>query len=327
MNDIILVTGGTGMVGKAIKRVVEESNNLNKFVFVGSRQYDLTKTNDVDKLFKEINPTKIIHLAAKVGGVKANTDFVADFFNQNILINTNVLMKAHENNVQNVVSLLSTCVYPDSKYISYPLEESMLHLGPPHDSNFGYAYAKRMVEVQSKAFRKQHGRNYTTAIPNNLYGLNDNFDLEMGHVIPAVIRKIYEAKNDITKGPLTFWGDGSALREFTFADDLAKDLLMMIGEYNNTSIYNGESPLNIGSSEEVSIKELVECVARIFNYIDPITWDVTKPNGQHKKPSMKNNMLSSHYTPLKKGLTITCDWFGKTYPELRGIERNDEQQY
>jgi GDP-L-fucose synthase len=327
MKDIILVTGGSGMVGTAIKRVIEQTNNQNKFIFIGTGQCDLTKANDVDKLFKKTKPTKIIHLAAKVGGVKANTDFVADFFNQNILINTNVLMKAHENNIQNIVSLLSTCVYPDSKYISYPLEETMLHLGPPHESNFGYAYAKRMIEVQSKAFRRQHGRNYTTAIPNNLYGLNDNFDLDMGHVIPAVIRKIYEAKNNITEIPLTFWGNGSSLREFTFADDLAKDLLMMIGEYNDSPIYNDENPLNIGSSEEVSIKDLVELVAKIFNYTGSIVWDETKPNGQHKKPSTKNNILSSHYTPLEKGLTITCDWFSKKYPELRGIKRNDEQKH
>jgi len=323
MIEKILVTGGTGMCGKAIKKVISEVNNSNEFIFIGTKDCDLTDCKAVDAFFEKIKPTKIIHLAAKVGGVKANTDYVADFFNENILINTNILMMAHKHNVQNMVSLLSTCVYPDAKYISYPLTEKMLHLGPPHESNFGYAYAKRMIEVQSRAFRQQYKRNYTTAIPNNLYGLHDNFDLEAGHVIPAIIRKIYEVKNGINKDLLVFWGDGLALREFTFADDIAVSLLSMIGEYKNSKIYDSEKSLNIGSSEEVSIKKTVEMVAKIFDYTGPIFWDMSKPNGQFRKPSVKNNVISLDYTPLEKGLTITCRWFSENYPNLRGIEKTN----
>ena len=323
MKNKILVTGGTGMCGNAIKRTLEEIGNKNEFIFIGRKDCDLTNTDRVRELFHKVKPNKVIHMAARVGGVKANTDFVADFYNENILMNTNVLMVAHENNVQNLVSLSSTCIYPDEKYISYPLKESMLHLGPPHESNFGYAYAKRMLDVQSRAFRQQYGRNYVIAIPNNLYGIKDNFDLESGHVIPAIIRKVYEAKNDISKVPLTFWGNGKSLREFTYVDDIAKSLLKMVGEYGVDEVYSNENPINIGSSEEISIKGLVDLVVKIFDYKGPIVWDESKPNGQYRKNSLKNNIISLDYTPLEIGLTITCRWFSQNYPNLRGVVKNN----
>jgi GDP-L-fucose synthase len=156
----------------------------------------------------------VIHLAAKVGGVKANTDEIVDFYMINSTLNQTLLNTCSLAKANKVVSLLSTCIYPDAPYVSYPLTEDQLHLGPPHESNFGYAYAKRMVDVMSRAYRQQYGCNFITAIPNNLYGENDNFDLENSHVIPAIIRKVWEAK--INKEPsIVCWGDGSPLREYT----------------------------------------------------------------------------------------------------------------
>lgn len=308
----LLITGGSGLVGSAIRRLLPEDFDA---VFISSKDYDLTNPTKARKMIRDHNPKKVIHLAAKVGGVKANTEKVADLFNENILINTNVLMAADKYDVQHVVSMLSTCVYPDVKWVTYPLTEAQLHKGPPHDSNFGYAYAKRMLEVQSRAYRKQNGRNYTTAIPNNIYGPHDNFDLEDGHVVPAVIRKVYEAK--INETNVSFWGDGSSLREFTFSEDIAAVLLKMIG-YPDGSVYNSEIPCNIGINKEVSIKELVETVAEIMEFSGDIEWDTTKPSGQYRKPSQASR-ISHEYKSLKEGLKTTCEWFANNYPHVRGV--------
>jgi len=312
MRKDLLVTGGTGMVGRAVERNLPDGTQA---VFISSKQFDLRKKADARNMMRTYKPKAVIHLAARVGGVKANTEFVADFFNENILINTNVLMAAHALDVNNVVSLLSTCVYPDSKWVNYPLSEDQLHHGPPHESNFGYAYAKRMVEVQSRAFRQQYKRNFTTAIPNNIYGEEDNFDLEDSHVLPAIIRKIYEAKH-LKKTP-TFWGNGQALREFTLADDIAVCLLKMTGEFG-CDVYDSVVPCNIGTDEEVSIKHAVDLVAQIMEYKGPICWDETKPSGQHRKPS-QGSRIPHKYTSLKDGLKQTCDWFEAAYPLVRGI--------
>lgn len=309
----LLVTGGTGMVGKAIQNLLPEDYDA---AFVGSSDYNLLDPVKARKMFRELKPKKVIHLAAKVGGVKANSEQLADFFNENILINTNVLMAADKYNVQNVVSLLSTCVYPDARWVEYPLTERQLHLGPPHDSNFGYAYSKRMVEVQSRAYRIQKNRNYTTAIPNNIYGPHDNFHLEDGHVVPAVIRKIFEAKQANTNA--RFWGSGEPLREFTFSEDIAACLLKMVG-CPTGQVYASEIPCNIGTNKETSIRELVETVAEIFDFNGEIIWDATKPAGQHRKPSTNGRVLHE-YKDLKSGLTVTCDWFQKNYPNVRGVK-------
>ena len=233
----ILVTGGTGMVGSACKAVASGAEFITRQQF-----HDLSY---------DIKNKYIIHLAAKVGGVKANTDYIADFYHENAAINQKILHYAHVGGAKKVVSLLSTCVYPDAAYIDYPLTEDQLHLGPPHDSNFGYAYSKRMVDVMSRAYRQQHGCNFITAIPNNLYGENDNFDLENSHVIPALIRKVWEAK--INKDDyVSCWGNGSPLREFTYSKDIAKILLFLLKEYNESG------PINIGNTDEYSIKDVVE---------------------------------------------------------------------
>lgn len=306
----LLVTGGTGMLGSAIQKLVPQNFDA---VFVGSKNFDLTNFNETKKMVQKYKPKKIIHLAAKVGGVKANSEKLANFFDENVLINTHVLMAANQYEVQHVLSLLSTCVYPDEGYVTYPLTENQLHNGPPHYSNFAYAYAKRMLEVQSKAYRIQHNRNYICAIPNNIYGINDNFNLEDGHVVPTVVRKIFEAK--ISKIPPVFWGDGSSLREFTYSKDIAECLLKIIGIFDSPS---SEPICNIGSNDEISIGDLVGIVAKIFDYKGEIIWDTSKPAGQYRKPSLATK-IKHEYTPVEEGLKITCRWFEKHYPNIRGI--------
>ena len=259
----------------------------------------------------------IVHLAAKVGGVKANTDEIADFYMANSALNQAFLNACLLGKCNKVISLLSTCVYPDAPYVTYPLTEDQLHLGPPHSSNFGYAYAKRMVDVMSRAYRQQYGCNFITAIPNNLYGENDNFDLENSHVIPAIIRKVWEAKIN-NNSSIECWGDGSPLREFTYSQDIARILLFLMDNYDEPE------PINIGSTEEYSIKEVVEIICSILEYKGDVVWNTDKPSGQHRKPSSNKKLLdlgwkNEWYTPLEEGLKKTCEWFIINYPNVRGI--------
>ena len=305
----MIITGGTGMVGSAFKRVLPEAEYPNRFQLQGMTSNDYCKGSFTDK--------QVIHLAAKVGGVKANTEQVANFYMVNANLNERLLYSAHRSGANKVLSLLSTCVYPDTPYINYPLTEDQLHLGPPHHSNFGYAYAKRMVDVMSRAYRQQYGCNFITAIPNNLYGENDNFDLENSHVIPALIRKVWEAK--INKEPSVFcWGDGSPLREFTYSEDIARILLFLMENYDEPE------PINIGNTDEYSIKEVVEMICDILGYDGELEWQTEQPSGQLRKPSSNQKLLDlgwkkENYTPLKEGLKKTCEWFIINYPNVRGV--------
>ena len=291
------------MVGSAFKRVTPEAEYPTRAEFQNG--------------FYDAEGKNIVHLAAKVGGVKANTDEIGEFYRMNSIINQKLLHHAYCSNAKKVVSLLSTCVYPDAPYITYPLTEDQLHLGPPHPSNFGYAYAKRMVDVMSRAYRQQYGCNFITAIPNNLYGENDNFDLENSHVIPAIIRKVWEAKLN-NKPFVECWGDGSPLREFTYSEDIVKILMFLLENYDDPE------PINIGNTEEYSIKQVVEMICSILEYDGEVRWNTQMPSGQHRKPSSNQKLLDlgwdkKWYISLEKGLTKTCKWVMLKYPDIRGI--------
>ncbi len=305
-----LVTGGTGMVGTAFRKYEPDG-----VVRVGSSEYDLTDFSDCIRMLQDHKPTNIIHLAAKVGGVKGNTDYVGDFYRTNLQINTNVLDAALMYKVDKVVSLLSTCVYPDS--VEYPLTEDQIHNGAPHVSNFGYAYAKRMLDVQSRAYRKQYGCNFVTAVPNNLFGENDNFDLENGHVIPAIIRKAIEAKRSGEKS-IKLWGDGTPLREFTYSEDIADILMFLLREYD------GEHPVNIGNIGEITIKDIAQNVCNFVGFHGIIEWDTNMPSGQYRKPSSNQRLLElgwrGKYTDMHVALKKTCDWAVRNYPNIRGVK-------
>ena len=313
MTDKILITGGTGMIGKAIKSIIPNA------IYIGSDDFDLRNSMKVEEMFLRNRPRQVIHLAAKVGGVKGNSDYMADFFTENMLINTNVLKFAAKFKVTKVVSLLSTCVYPDAQYVKYPLTEDQLHIGEPHKSNFGYAYAKRMLDVQSRAYNQQYGTNFLCAIPNNIYGMHDNFDLENGHVLPALIRKFWEAKNDRTD--VTLWGDGTPLREFTHAGDIARALLWMLWDVDSL-----DHPLNIGNTEEQSIAAVAEKIKTAFDYTGNIVWDTDKPSGQLRKPSSNAEFLKRNtgfrYTEFDDNLLKTCEWFKTNYPYVRGVNNS-----
>jgi len=304
----MLVTGGTGLLGGEILRLRPESQSLT------SKHCDLTNTTHL-RLCPNGKFDTVIHCAARVGGVKANTEYAADFFDDNVKMNMNVLNACKENKLK-LVSVLSTCIYPDHLYVRYPLTEDQLHLGPPHPSNFGYAYAKRMLEVQSRAYRQQHGCNFITVVPNNLYGPNDNYDLDSGHVIPALIRKFHEAKI-LGRDEVFVWGTGRPLREFTFARDAAKIILWLAENYD------GELPVNIGNPEQVSIESLAKMIGEEFGFEGRLVFDPSRPDGQYQKPSSNEKLRElgwdGNYTSLQDGLRETIKSFSEGYPNVRGV--------
>ena len=234
-----------------------------------------------------------------------------EFFFDNIMINTNVLECARTYGVKKLVAFLSTCVFPDD--VEYPIDESKIHLGEPHNSNYPYAYAKRMVDVQIRAYREQYGLNYTSIIPTNVYGPGDNFNLVNGHVIPCLIHKCYISKK--TGSPFEVWGTGKPLREFIFSKDVAKISEKILSEYE------GEDPIIVSTSEEVSIFHVAETIARCMDYKGKIKWLSNKPDGQYRKPSDNTKLISLFpdlkFTPLEKGIQETVEWFEKNYETAR----------
>lgn len=309
---MIVVTGGSGLLGSAFKKILPNA------LYPTSKELDLLDEKKVNEKLQNSNIKTVIHLAAKVGGVKANTQHVSDFYQINSQINNNIISSCIGNKIPKLVCCLSTCIYPDEKYVKYPLTEEQLHNGPPHESNFGYAYAKRMVDVQLKAARQQHGLNYISVIPNNLYGEHDNFDLENSHVIPALIRKIWEAKIN-NKPYFEVWGDGEVYREFTYSEDIAKIILFCLENYDSSE------PINIGNTEEYLLKDVIMMIKKQLDYSGEIVFDTTKPKGQIRKPSSNKKLLDlgwkkEDYTSIEVGLKNTCEWFIKSYPNLRGIK-------
>lgn len=321
-----LVTGAHGLLGKALteqiylankKCVAPKIDELNLFNQREVENYiSKFECADGQGLYSKISCA--FHLAAKVGGIKSNSSYLGAFYHDNIMINTNFLEQCVKYSIPKVVSVLSTCVYPDAPYVHYPLTEEQLHMGPPHDSNFGYAYAKRMLDVQTRAYRKQYGVNYITVIPNNLFGEYDNFHLEDSHVIPALMRKIWEAK--LSNSPtVEIWGDGSPLREFTYSGDIARILLKVSEEYNE------EIPLNVGNTEEHSISSVANKLVEYLEYDGKLVFNINKPSGQFRKPSSNKRLLEKtswkveDYTPFDVALKKTCEWFKVTYPNVRGV--------
>jgi len=295
------------MVGTALKKAKPEA------IFLTSKDFDLRDPAQTETMYAMYSPDCVIHLAAKVGGVKANMENLGDFYRDNILINTNVLEGARKYEVQKVVSLLSTCIYPDK--VSYPLTEGQIHDGPPHYSNFAYAHAKRMLDVQSRAYRDQYGCNFITAVPNNLFGENDNYDLNDSHVIPALMHKMYLAKQN--EESVVLWGDGTPLREFTYSVDLSNILLFLLEHYDSPE------PINIGNAGERSILDVASSVAKHMGYKNSIIWDKNKPSGQYRKPSDNTKLIQlgwreNMYTDFDVAIANSCNWFLENYPNIRG---------
>lgn len=302
MENKILVTGGHGLVG---------SEFINKQYFKPtSKDYDLRKREDTNRLMiKQFD--SVIHCAGKVGGVGGNMNHKGEFFYDNIMINTNVIEGARLSKVKNLVAFLSTCVFPDQ--VEYPLTEKKIHLGPPHFSNDAYAYAKRMTDVQIRSYRDQYGLNYKSVIPTNIYGPNDNYNIENGHVIPSLIHKCYLSRENNTD--FEIWGTGKPLREFIFSKDVAKLTEWVLHNYEENE------PIILSTSEEISIKDVVGIIIELMNFKGDIKWNTSKPDGQFRKPSdnskIKHYLPDFKFTPLYEGLKETIEFFEKNYNLIR----------
>ena len=303
MENKILVTGGYGLVGSEFKK--------ENFIPLSSTDVDLRNKNEVDRVLETISFDGIIHCAAKVGGVGGNMNHKGEFFYDNIMMNTNIIESARRFGIKKLVAFLSTCVFPN--HVNYPLTESKIHLGPPHFSNDAYAYAKRMVDVQIRSYREQYGVNYTSVIPTNIYGPNDNYNIENGHVIPSLIHKCYLAREN--KTDFTIWGTGTPLREFIFSKDVAKLTEWVLENYEE------DEPIIFSTSDEISIKEVVDIIIELMNFKGNVIWDDKKPDGQYRKPSdnskIKKYLPNFKFTPLYEGLKETIEYFENHYNIIR----------
>ena len=323
----ILVTGGTGLIGCALKGI--EKNYQYNFIFLDSKQCNLTDYRETLHLFEGLKPVYVIHLAAYVGGLYKQESSKVKMYEDNILINTNVIKAARETGVQRLIACLSTCIFPDKT--EYPILSEYIHNGPPHPSNEGYAYAKRMLEVHCRLCNEQFGTDYICITPTNVYGPNDNYNLMDSHVIPGLIHRCYLSKRDAV--PFVIKGSGNALRQFVFNTDLAK-IIMGIFENEGTK----QCSFIISPHEEYSIKEIVEMIAKLFENTQPIIFDTTFSDGQYSKtvkgdpifvrdpvalekqlmdPTFVRDRELFNFTPIKQGLLETIDWFNNEYPNLR----------
>jgi GDP-L-fucose synthase len=302
----ILVTGAGGLVGHAIRQL-----NPPNMTYLTRQDADLTDLDKTDAVMAHIHPTHVIHLAATVAGIGGNMIHSGEYFRSTIMINTNVLECARRCGVKKLISFMSTCVFPDK--CTYPLNEKDIHNGPPHPSNFGYAYAKRMLEVQSSAYRKEWNCDYIVAIPTNIYGPNDFWSLDNGHVIPSLIHRCFLSKKNHTD--LVVWGSGKPLREFVFSDDIARLSLWALDNYSE------DSPIIFSSGIEISIRDLVELVAKKMQFEGKLIFDDSKPDGQFRKPSdtskLKKYIPEFVFTPIEEGIEKTVDWFLANYPHVR----------
>ena len=307
----VLVTGGTGLVGNALQEIIDTTKY--EPIFLSSKDCDLCDFNQTYQLFEKIQPTYVIHLAASVGGLFKNMNQKVSMYEDNTLINLNVLKCCHQFSVSKVISCLSTCIFPDKT--SYPINETMLHNGPPHTSNDAYAYAKRMLEVHSKAYQEQYDSNFICIIPTNIYGDHDNYSLEDGHVIPSLIHKCYNSIQN--NEDFVVRGTGKPLRQFIHSIDLAKLMIWSLESYEK------KEPiiLSVDPEDEVSIESIAHIIAKTYDYEDRLVFDDSYSDGQFKKTA--DNTLLRSYLPdyefikIEDGLSKTIQWFIDNYDYVR----------
>lgn len=293
-----MVTGGSGLVGHALRRLRPD------WTYLSSRDYNLTEQAEVRRLFAELRPSGVIHLAARVGGIKANLSSPAEFYYDNVSMNTFVLHEAYKVGVQKLLACLSTCAFPDV-VDAYPFREDVLHQGPPAASNLTYGYSKRMVEVQIRAYRQQYGVHFTSVSPSNIYGPHDNFDPEQSHLVPALIRKLLHARE--TGAPsVEMWGTGRPLRQQLYVDDLAHIIVELFDRYDDA-----ETVL-VANPENLSVHEIAETVAQVVGYEGELRFN-GQMDGQFRKdadPALLLSLLPGFpFTPFAEGVARTLEWY------------------
>ena len=301
-SEKIFVAGHRGMVGSALVRRLEAEGFKNLLTRDRSK-LDLASESAVAKFFAEERPTIVIVAAAKVGGIKANNDFPVEFLLDNLLIQNNVIRSAYESGVRKLLFLGSSCIYP--KFAPQPIPETSLLDGPLEPTNEAYAIAKIAGIKLCQAYNREYGANFISAMPTNLYGPNDNFDLETSHVLPALLRKAHEAKTRKDK-KLIVWGTGKPRREFLHVDDLASACLLLLEKYDSPEI------INVGYGEDVSIRELAELICDVVGFNGELAWDTSKPDGTPRKLLDVTKLRELGWKPaitLRNGVASTYEWF------------------
>jgi len=296
----VLVTGGTGFLGSYVIELLKK-NNVNNLIAPSSTECDLIQLSNCKQIVKGMDI--VFHLAAKVGGIGFNQEKPAELFYDNIMMGTQLMNEAKNAGVEKFIALGTICSYP--KFTKLPFSEDSIWDGYPEETNAPYGLAKKMLLVQSQAYRQQYNFKSIVVFPTNLYGPKDNFDPISSHVIPALIKKIYKSK--LENSALTVWGDGSPTRDFLYVKDAARGIVLAAEKYDDSS------PINLGSGKEISIKELVAILCKIMNFEGKIIWDTTKPNGQPRRcVSIKRAEEKIGFKPtmdFEIGLTNTVNWF------------------
>ena len=298
----VTITGGRGFLGRQVVKLVESlGGEVSTF---SSSEYNLTKQADIKRMYEQLRPEIVIHLAARVGGIGANRDNPGSFFYENAIMGIELMEQARHHDVSKFVQVGTVCAYP--KFAPIPFSEDDLWNGYPEETNAPYGLAKKMLLVQAQAYREQYGFNGIYLLPVNLYGPGDNIDLHNSHVIPAMIRKSLEAR-DAKASSVEVWGTGSPTREFLYVEDAARAIVLA------TERYDKSDPVNIGSSEEISIKDLIELIVELTGFHGKVVWDSTKPDGQ---PRRKLNVERAwkefgfkSTTPFRVGLRETIRWY------------------
>lgn len=301
-NAKIYIAGHTGLVGSAIVRELHK-NGYTNILMRTREELDLTRQKEVENFFKIEKPEYVFLAAAKVGGILANDTYSADFLRDNLMIQTNVIYSAYKNGVKKLLFLGSSCIYP--KNSPQPIKEEYLLGGELEPTNKAYAVAKITGIIMCQSYNKQYGTNFISVMPTNLYGENDNFDLETSHVLPALIRKFDDAKKNNAE-EVMLWGTGSPKREFLYVDDLASACVFLMNNYDSEEI------INIGTGEDLSILELANLVKEIVGYKGNIVWDSSKPDGTPRKLLDVSKIQSlgwKHSTSLREGIKRTYDWY------------------
>ena len=315
LNDKIYIAGHRGLVGSAIVRQLEERGFTNLLMRT-HKELDLTSQTQVQDFFRQERPDYVILAAAKVGGIYANNNYPADFIYQNIMIEANIINSAYESKVKRLLFLGSTCIYP--KEVKQPMREDVLLTGELEPTNEPYALAKITGIKLCESYNRQHGTDFRSVMPTNLYGINDNFHLENSHVIPALMRRFHEAKvnND---AEVVVWGTGNAMREFLYVDDMATASLFVL-ELDEEVYQSNTKPMlshiNVGTGKDITIKKMAETMKDVVGFKGKITFDKTKPDGAPRKlidVTRLENMGWKYSMDLKEGLEKTYRWFLDSY--------------
>ena len=299
----VLVAGANGMVGSAIVRNLESKGYTN--IIRGTRDdVNFTSQDETERYFCSEEPEYVFVAAAKVGGIMANSNYKAEFLTENLQIQTNLIQQSYNFGVKKLLFLGSSCIYP--KFATQPITEDQLMTGPLEPTNDAYAIAKITGIMMCQAYRQQYGFNAISLMPTNLYGPNDNFDLETSHVLPAMIAKFTAALGHSSHCEVKLWGDGSAMREFLHVDDLAEACYVCMQKYDEAE------HINVGTGEDITIKQLAETIADVVGYYGDINWDISKPNGTPRKVMNVDRIKALGWEPkisLREGIKKTYEWY------------------